>query len=172
MIQKVSRSDKSQTTNIEDNTRSLQVKGGAIIKYITAILEMNNPLGNTTHYIYNKKGEVIQVKTPLGDITTYNYNADGNITTKIDEFKTLYTYNYANKLTQVSYQDGNTVKLSYNALNQLTQIQDWLGTTTFNLDKLGRPISITDHNNNTVAYKWDSNNQKEEILYPNGNMYN
>ena len=39
---------------------------------------------------------------------------------------------------------------------QLVEMTDWLGTTSFSLDLLGKVLSVNDHNNQTVGYGYDA----------------
>ena len=45
---------------------------------------------------------------------------------------------------------------------------DWLGTTTFELDLLGRLQKMTDHKGNTVSYAYDAVGNQTSITYPDG----
>ena len=122
----------------------------------------------------NKRGEVIRKSTPLGGESHYRYDALGNLISIIDEDKleTLYEYNLASKLTKVSYADGKSVQLGYNALRQLTELKDWLGTTSIELDPLGRALKVTDHAGKEVGYTWDALNRRESITYPDSSAVN
>ncbi|MCL2588673.1 MAG: hypothetical protein FWD84_04610, partial [Oscillospiraceae bacterium] len=68
----------------------------------------------------------------------------------------------------VSYADGKTVEFAYNPLKQLTAMRDWLGTTQIEPDPLGRAVRVTDFDEKTVAYTWDSAGLREKIVYPDG----
>jgi len=60
------------------------------------------------------------------------------------------------------------VEFAYNPLKQLTEMRDWLGTTTIELDPLGRTTKTTDHDGNQVGYSYNSLGQKEKLTYPDG----
>jgi len=123
-----------------------------------------------TTYEYNKKGEVIAVTNPLGDIVKYTYDKAGKVISKYDEehLETLYEYNLVGNLSKISYADGKTVALTYNALKQLIEMKDWLGTTSIELDALGRTTKTTDHEGNKVGYVWNEIGQREKLIYPDG----
>jgi len=136
-------------------------------------LKQYNSLGEPqiTTYQYDKTGNVIQSTSPLGDMVRYGYDRAGNLISKVDEdsHETLYTYNLTSQLTKVAYADGKTVELTYNPLKQLTQMKDWLGTTSIEVDPLGRATKVTDHNNNEISYTYNPQGQRESIIYPGGN---
>jgi len=153
-------------------------------------LTQYNALGEPqiTTYERNKKGEVVAVTSPLATTchsdaqrchsgldpesctVRYTYDKVGRVTSKVDEdsLETLYSYNLANQLSTISYADGKTVAFEYNALRQLTQMRDWLGTTTIELDQLGRATKVTDHSGNEVGYAWNALGQREKLIYPDG----
>jgi len=124
-----------------------------------------------TTYERNKKGEVISVTSPLGNVVKYTYDPMGKVTSKVDEdeLETLYSYNLVNQLSKISYADGKTVELSYSPLKQLTEMRDWLGTTSIELDPLGRATKVTDHSGNEVGYVYNFLGQREKLTYPDGN---
>ena len=140
-------------------------------KRLTALTQYNN-IGEPqiTTYERNKKGEVIATTSPLGDIVKYAYDQQGRVTSKVDEdsHETLYAYNLTNQLAKISYADGKTVAFEYNALKQLTEMHDWLGTTTIELDQLGRATKVTDYDGNEVGYAWNALGQREKLTYPDG----
>ena len=125
-----------------------------------------------TAYQYDKVGNIITTTSPLGDIVKYYYDKVGNVVSKLDEdgYKTLFAYNLANQIEKITYADGRTVELSYNPLKQLTEMKDWLGTTTIELDKLGRATKVTDHDGNVVGYAWNALGQREKTVYPDGSV--
>ena len=123
-----------------------------------------------TTYERNKKGDIVAITSPMGDIVKYDYDKLGRMIRHIDEdgFETLYSYNLVGTLAKVGYADGKTVEFSYDALRRLTEMRDWLGTTSIEMDALGRIIQTTDHEGNEVAYAWDKLGQREKITYPDG----
>ena len=57
---------------------------------------------------------------------------------------------------------------SYNELNKLSKINDWLGTTTIENDIRGRLSKVTDYQDRTVAYEYNSIGEKTKLTYPDG----
>ena len=138
---------------------------------LTELQQFNNLSDpQITTYHRNKKGEVISTTSPLGDMVKYTYDPIGNVTSMLDEdsLETLYAYNLAGKLANITYADGKTVAFTYNALKQLTEMQDWLGTTTIEMDALGRTTKTTDYEGNQVGYTYNAAGQREKLTYPDG----
>ncbi|MBP3486912.1 MAG: RHS repeat protein [Roseburia sp.] len=127
-------------------------------------------LTQTTTYTWNPLGNLETMTDPLGNIERYAYDKNGRMTAKTDRdgYKTVFTYDHAGKVTDILYADGRSVKLSYNALHQLEQVKDWLGSTTIELDALGRPLTVTDPYIQTVGYEWGSMGEKRTLIYPDG----
>ena len=183
---------KKFTYDAVGNITSMTDENGHTTQYkyspLSDVVEVIDPAGHSTHYSYdkmrrlvefkqldqittyerNKKGEVVTVTSPLGDVIKYAYDGVGNVIYKRDEdgFETLYEYNLVNKLSKISYADGKTVELSYNALKQLTEMKDWLGTTSIELDQLGRATKVTDFDGNEVGYIWNQLGQRKKLIYP------
>ena len=56
----------------------------------------------------------------------------------------------------------------YNATGDLVSMEDWLGTTTFELDLLHQLTAATDHRGDRVEYTYDGVGNQTEIRYPDG----
>lgn len=125
-----------------------------------------------TTYEYDKRGLLTKVKDAAGKVTIYEYDGNGNLTSVKDRdgYTTSYEYDPTNLLKQITYDDGKEVKFDYNAIGQLTEMQDWLGTTSMNLDPLGRILKVTDFENRVMEYGWTPSGQKEFIRYPDGSQ--
>ena len=123
-----------------------------------------------TSYGYDKAGNIVAITSPLGDAVRYGYDAAGNVVSKLDEDgnETLFAYNLAGRLQKASLADGRTVEFGYDALRRLTEMKDWLGTTSIELDKLGRAAKITDHDGSAVGYAYDALGLRAKLTYPDG----
>lgn len=44
--------------------------------------------------------------------------------------------------------------MSYDALRRLNEVKDWNGITKITLDAIGRALSVTEPNGDTVGYEW------------------
>ena len=140
------------------------------MKRMVKFEQYNNNEPQIVTYERNSKGEVVKVTSQLGDVVKYDYDKLGNVISKHDEdgYKTTYDYDISNKLTKIGYADGKTVELTYNPLKQLTEMKDWLGTTTIELDALGRASKVTDFSGTEVSYGYNNLGQRERLTYPNG----
>ena len=126
---------------------------------------------SVTDYKWDLQGNVIQIKDPLGAVEYFSYDKNGRMAAKTDRdgCVTNYKYNPTGQISEIVYADGQKVKLSYNALRQLEEMKDWIGSTRIRLDKMGRPLSVTDADGQKVSYEWNNMGEKTKIVYPDGN---
>ncbi|SDB29752.1 RHS repeat-associated core domain-containing protein [Pseudobutyrivibrio sp. YE44] len=126
--------------------------------------------GHVTIYSYNLSGQLTKITDALGQEEHYSYDQYGRLVTKTDRdnYVTSYDYNNLGAVTRVGYGDGRSVEFAYNELNQLNQINDWLGKTTLENDILGRLTKVTDYQNRTVGYEYNSLGEKTKLVYPDG----
>lgn len=125
-----------------------------------------------TAYEYDGRGLLTKVKDASDKVTVYDYDENGNLISVADRDgnTTNYEYDPTNLLKQITYDDGKEVEFEYNAIGQLIQMQDWLGTTSMELDPLGRLLKVTDFENKITEYGWTPSGQKEFIKYPDGSQ--
>lgn len=104
----------------------------------------------------------------------YEYDANGNLIKEIDRagYITTYGYNPLNLVKMINYNGEKQVEYKYNPLGQLIEMKDWLGTTSMELDPLGRILKVTDFENKNTEYTWTSTGQKESITYSDGSKVN
>ena len=88
--------------------------------------------------------------------------------TDADGYTTEYTYNGVDLVTKINYNDAKQVSYRYNATGDLVSMEDWLGTTTFELDLLHQLTAATDHRGDRVEYTYDGVGNQTEIRYPDG----
>ena len=103
-----------------------------------------------TSWIYNNRGFMTSKTYADGNGVTYGYNADGQLTLRIwaRGITTTYAYDNAGSQTGVTYSDGTTPAISYT------------------LDRLGRPVSITDATGTRIkSYNADSTLASESVPY-------
>jgi len=124
----------------------------------------------TTIYEWNKEGKVLRITDPLGNVETFTYNKNAMLTEKCDKdgYHTKYDYDSRGLLTDILYADGSSVSYAYDELRKLNEIKDSTGITKIINDALGRVISVTDPENNTVGYKWGRMGEKLALTYPDG----
>ena len=106
-----------------------------------------DPLGLKEHYVYDSKGQLVEKLDKEGYLTRYGYTSQGDI-------------------SNIQYADGREVKLSYNPLCQLQEIKDWLGTTKFESDLLGRATEVLYPDDKKVSYTYGKGGRRTSITYP------
>ena len=145
------------------------------------ISEMNSSSDYTTNletvlvnYDYDLLGNIIKETTALGKTINYDYDGNNNLISKEDEddYLTTYVYDNVNNVSQIKYANNQSVLYTYNPLNQIISMTDSLGTTTYDLDVLGRILSETDNENRVTSYTWDNGNNKTSLTYPDGSVVN
>lgn len=125
-------------------------------------------------YDYNLNNNMITETSASGLKKHYTYDANGNMIKKIDEdnYTTTFTYDVLNNLTSVNYANNTSVTYGYNALSQMISMTDSLGTSTYDVDALGRIVSESDFENKVTSFVWHHNNQKSSMTYPDGSLVN
>ena len=136
-----------------------------------------NPIGEAnriTTYKRNLLGQVTSVTDALGQIERYKYDPTGQLTQKIDKDGFITEYGYTNQgdMSHIKYADGKEVHMIYNPLGQLTEVNDWFGTTTIELDPLGRALGVTNHRNERVEYTYGKAGERRSLTYPDGKIVN
>jgi RHS repeat-associated protein len=123
-----------------------------------------------TNYEYDKKNQLVKETSPTAKATSYQYDANGNMTCKVDpdQIVSNYVYDVLNNLIEVQYGNDKKVTYQYNATNSVVGMSDWNGITTYEVDPLGRILSVVDPQHRKIGYEWNSNNQKSLIVYPDG----
>jgi len=121
-----------------------------------------------TLYQYNSQGLVTKVINHDGGEKLFIYDENGNLLQRNDEdgYITSYQYNPKNLIESINYSDEKRVYFEYDKTGALVGVQDWLGTTSFELDTLKRIIAVNDHKGNKVAYTYDPAGNKTSISYP------
>jgi RHS repeat-associated protein len=127
-----------------------------------------------TKYKYDRRGLLLEEANPAGKLTVYSYDANGNLISKTDRdgYQTRFEYDAVNNLARVAYADGKTVSYEYNLLNQVIGMRDWLGTTDYELDALGRIKKVRDYQDRLTEYTWGRSGEKESLKYPDGSLIN
>ena len=136
------------------------------------INEQNEENRRITRIKRNSFGLIESVTDAMGQTVSYGYNPKGQLIEKIDKdgYLTKYGYTARGDVNLVQYADGKEVQMSYNPLRQLTEVKDWLGITNIEVDSLGRPISVSNHDDEVVSYEFGKMGECRKMVYPNGKI--
>lgn len=123
-----------------------------------------------TLYQYDRRGLRTREINAAENETIYVYDGNGNLAQKTDAdgYVTEYEYDPRNLVEAVNYSDGRSVSFAYTANGELAEMTDWLGTTTFEMDLLGRIVSVNDHNGQNTRYAYDAVGNRTGMAYPDG----
>ena len=136
---------------------------------ISTIREAN---GNEVHYIYDELNRVVETRDVNNNSTKYKYDLRGKITKVINPLGDTreYTYDKAGRVTGIKDFDGFWTLSTYNAIGKIETITDKEahGITKITLDAIGRALSVTEPNGDTVGYEWGLMGEKKAVIYPNG----
>ena len=123
-----------------------------------------------TLYEYDGRNLVTKVVQPTGHEELYVYDGNGNLISKTDGdgYVTEYSYNSLDLVASINYNGAKEVNYQYNKVGELVRMDDWLGTTTFELDLLNRLTRVTDHKGNVVEYTYDEVGNQTSLTYPDG----
>ena len=69
-------------------------------------------------------------------------------------------------VSHINYNGTKEFSYQYNNLGELVKMDDWLGTTTFEVDLLGQLKKVTDHKGNVVSYEYDAVGNQTSVTYP------
>ena len=98
-----------------------------------------DPVGNTTSYGYDGRGQLISVADALGHVTTATYDGSDlvSITDPLSRTTTL-GYDAVGRVIRVQSPMGHVTQVGYDQLNRVTQITDALnGNTALEYDPNG-----------------------------------
>jgi RHS repeat-associated protein len=139
---------------------------------LTSVKDANN---HTRSYTYDFNNLQLTEKDALNNTTTFVYDGAGNRTKRTDAKgqATTYAYDAINRLTTVTYPSGmGSVTYGYNTSDAVTSMTDSTGTTTYTLDELYRPSSITMPGNKVLGYLYDPAGNRSRITYPDSKQVN
>ncbi|MBP3457578.1 MAG: hypothetical protein J6K58_00020, partial [Lachnospiraceae bacterium] len=125
---------------------------------------------HVTRYERNTLGQVESITDALGQTEHYTYDAKGQLLLKLDKegYLTKYGYTGQGDLSRIQYADGKEVRLSYNPLRQLEEMKDWLGTTKIENDPMGRAVKVQYPDGKEVSYTYGKTGERTSITYPDG----
>ena len=127
-----------------------------------------------TLYSYDKRGLTTKEINAAGDSTIYVYDGNGNLIQKTDTdgYVTEYSQDPRNLVEAINYSDGKQVQFAYNKNGALVAMMDWNGTVNFALDVLDRITSVNDQNEKITRYTYDAVGNKTSMTYPDGTAAN
>jgi len=184
--------DSNRLTQITDPVNNITTYAYDTESNLTGITDA---LTRNTSFTYDALGRVTKTTFPSYFFETYGYDNVGNLTSKTDRNgKTVtYTYDQLNRLHAKYYPDSTSVSYTYDNDSQLTQVQDPTGTYQLTYDNMGRlkqattnyafltgktftdayaydaasnRTSLTDPENGSTSYSYDSLNRLTTLAPP------
>lgn len=138
-----------------------------------------NYLNIPIEYKYDVLGKIIEVHDPNGDITTFVYNNLSQLTQATTpspyNYVTNFSYNQTKKISRIERiraTDPNQItSFTYDILDQLQTVTDPLGYVTTNLyDKNENLSDVNDAEENNTNYQYDERDLLWKVTDANGNI--
>jgi RHS repeat-associated protein len=126
---------------------------------------LHNPLGKTTVFTYNPKGQNLSITDARNHKTVSTYT-NGYLTRTTDPLGNFieYVYDIRGRVRSIKDKRGNTTILDYDANDNITRITDPDGKYFENTyDDSGNKVSIKDKRGNTVIYAYNAANRVESV---------
>jgi RHS repeat-associated protein len=175
-------SRKTSVTDAENHTTTFQYQRNQLWKTTDAkngvvqitldgagnVLTVQDAAGHTMTFTWDQFGRKLTEKDANNKTFAYEYTYSGRISKVTDAAGGTATYFYttANDLDHINYSDSTSVSFTRNGLGQRLTMTDWTGTTTWVLDALGRPTSVTDPSGNTIGTGYDEVGNATTLTYP------
>ena len=139
--------------------------------------------GRTTTISYDSSGRVSQITDPLQRSVKYSYDADGELNSIIDQNGKVTQFGYSNgTLTSITDALSNTTNIAYNSNGLVGAISDPLHNETNFAYYSGSAsqctalqsntnacTTVTDANNHTTTYAYDTGFKVSEVKDASGN---
>jgi RHS repeat-associated protein len=125
----------------------------------------------TTKYVRNAVGNIVEEIDPLGNRTTKTYDENNNLLEESNEKGTTsYTYNALNEPIKVSYSGGKTAttEYEYDEAGLEMKMTDGTGTTTYTYNSLDQLLESKDGHGEEIKYEYDLGDGPVRVTYPNG----
>ncbi len=144
------------------------------------LLKVIDTSANETRMEYDSLGRKIAMHDPDTGDWKYEYDRNGNLTKQTDANNNTIslTYDALGRVTLKDYATGTDVQFRYDeqtstySIGGLTSMIDASGTTTFNYDYMGRPVTITkyiDGSYYTITNGYE-NARLTSVTYPDGEI--
>jgi RHS repeat-associated protein len=126
-----------------------------ILKYdqLGRMIEATDGLGRSSHFAYDEVGNLISSLDAAGDHLLYEYDRRGLLLRRFSPDDLSVDDRYA-------YDGAGLQVLSRNRTTALT----------FEYDRLGRPIRITDSEGGTAQYSYDIDGDITQVVYPGNEL--
>jgi RHS repeat-associated protein len=139
-----------------------------------------NPLGAVTRKNFDTRGNLIESIDEEGAVTSYLRDADGLLTTIVEPngATTSYEVDRFGRVSAVTNALGATFRHDFDALGRILSITtsyrlpdggESLARQTFQYDRNGNIISMSDANNATTLYEYDATGQEVASVDALGN---
>ncbi|RZJ88685.1 MAG: RHS repeat protein, partial [Hymenobacter sp.] len=141
-------------------------QNGLVTRYI-------DPVGAIHEWYYNQYNELELARDPLGQTTTYDYDARGNQVGISYSAGTRVGLNYDahNLLVAATDITGGTWKWEHDEQGNLLRAQNPAGAVTeYTYDQTGRLVTITDALNHATHLRYDSQQNVAHIVTPDGHI--
>jgi RHS repeat-associated protein len=140
------------------------------------VLEVENPLLETTRYQYDEGLEVLSITTPSGATTTQSYDAAGNVRQVTDPLGNSVFMGYTPELSRLDWlldQRGNLTDFEVSPEGNTTQIHRADATTQqFGYDpSSGRVIAVTNRRGQAITLTYDTEGRLETKSWPDGRTF-
>jgi len=151
---------------------------------ITSVKDAN---GNSTSYIRNGFGDVIQQTSPDSGVAVFQYDADANLVKKTDALGivTNQTFDALDRVLTTTYPPDTAENVSYTydqtgtgysfGIGKLTSVTDAAGSLTRAYEERGNLLSEKRVNGTTTlttSYTYDGANRIASMTYPDGTIAN
>jgi RHS repeat-associated protein len=132
------------------------------------LIEENGTAGQTTSFVYDANGNVVQTEDPLGRVTGQAYDELDRLATVVDPALQLTAFAYDGQDNLSSVTDPRSLQTSYvyNGFGEQTsQTSPDTGTSTSTIDAAGNVDAATDARSATGDLSYDALNRVIEIEY-------
>ena len=141
------------------------------------LVSRSDPLGDTSSFTYDAKGDKLTSTDPNGNTTTMTYDANGNLLTLASPPSLGYPaqqWTYDSKNDVLSHTDARnkTTSYGYDTAGDLTSITKPGGlTTTYNRDPSNPDLvdSTVDARGKTTSYSYNAYGEQTSVTDPDGN---
>ncbi len=138
---------------------------------------MTDPLGNTTSYTYDARGNTLTRTDALGGVETWTYNAANQVTSATDPLGriTTATYNQAGQLVSTTDPSGRTSTSTYNLDGTIAETVATDGTTSiptvYRYDVAGRLSRAGEGTGGNEKYNNYEFNSAGDLIYASLKAY-